>query len=67
MSTIGVGWDDLRLNLLQQSVATNQSARCDLPNSDHLIECTQEETFRHISWTIRDLINHSDKCPRSQI
>ena len=68
MSTNDVGWDDQPVYLLQQSVATNQSIRCDLPNSgsDHLTECSQnEETFTYINWTYRGLTNSLDKCPRT--
>ena len=54
MSTKDVGWDDLTPPTTIS--CNNQNIGCDLPKwgSDH-----------QISWTNRDLIHQSDKCPRT--
>ena len=54
MSTKDVGWNDLSPPTIIS--CNNQNIGCDLPKwgSDH-----------QISWTNRDLINKSDKCPRT--
>ena len=54
MSTKDVFWDDL--SPPTNISCNNQNIGCDLPKwgTDH-----------QISWTNRDLINQSDKCPRT--
>ena len=47
MSTNDVGWDDRASTTYRVSVATNQSARCDLPNSEVIILRNVLKTTRH--------------------
>ena len=56
MSTKDVGWDDLFH--LRISVATIRIYDLIFHNWEVII-------IQSISWTNRDLINHSDKCPRT--
>ena len=60
MSTKDVGWDDL---LPPTNIScNNQNIGCDLPQCRDNGEVIINQS---ISWTNRDLINHSDKCPRT--
>ena len=57
MSSKDAGWDDLSPTTI---ISCNNQNKKDVifPKGEMIIN-------QSISWTNRDLINHSDKCPRS--